>query len=113
MKLNSKEKTAYRATKHFKALRLLKLVECNNRCSLCGVKKSNRNLQLHHVNPDKYNEPDEDKFTVILCSTCHKFIEQKIKVLNNTKNPVTNNRIELYRLLKPYSSLLNNISLDR
>lgn len=103
MIMNSQEKNKYRKTKQFKQLRNIKLDEANCRCHLCGVKKPNRYLQVHHINPDKYAEPDEYDWTILLCSACHEYLEAKIKVLNNKKNP---DKPLLRALLKPYSTLI-------
>ena len=106
MILTSKEKSKYRATKHFKNLRLNKLEECKYRCKFCSVKKPKCYLQLHHIDPTKYADENEALYTVILCPECHKFIENKIKVLNNPKNPETEEKKKLRELLKPYSILI-------
>jgi 5-methylcytosine-specific restriction endonuclease McrA len=99
--MTSKEKAKYRAGKHFKNLRLQLIKEAENCCSLCGVRKPSRYLQIHHVNPDKYKAPDEADYCVVLCSECHKYLEHKIIVLTNHKNKQT-----------PYTEILKNIFKD-
>jgi hypothetical protein len=86
MKLTSAEKTAYRKTNQFRALREVVLQSTKNHCALCGVKKSSSELHIHHINEEKYKEDDEIFFVVPLCSTCHTFIERKIRVFKNPKN---------------------------
>jgi hypothetical protein len=86
MKLTSAEKTAYRKTIQFKSLREAVIQTTRNHCVLCGVKKPSSQLHIHHVDEEKYKEDDEIFFVAPLCSTCHTFIERKIRVLKNPKN---------------------------
>lgn len=102
--MTSKEKIVYRKSVKFQNLRTSKIAEANNRCQLCQVRK-NKGLNIHHIDESKYNQPDEADYTVVLCPVCHKFIETKLKVLNNTKNPDNVHTIKLRQLIQPFTNV--------
>ncbi len=110
MLLSSKEKTKYRRSVQFKAIRKQLLEKADNRCQCCSVKKSKKNLQCHHIDETKYRENDEINYVIVLCSECHSFIEKKIRVIKNKKNPVPDS---LLLFLSAYSIDAKKILNDR
>ena len=106
MILTSKEKTNYRKTVKFKSLRKEIIEKYHKRCGICGCKP--KRLEVHHKNPSKYMEEDEIDFLIPLCSTCHNYIEYCIRVLNNKKNPVIEFTIQLFDLIRNFTTELNN-----
>lgn len=97
--MNSAEKSAYRKTAKWKLYREHKIKQSNCTCSLCGMVKK-KGLHLHHINPQNYGcETDSD--TVVLCYTCHRFVELKWKTLQK-KN--TLDALALFNIIKFYHS---------
>ena len=52
-----------------------------SRCQLCGRKKTARQLDVHHIDPSRYDFLQADKFKV-LCTSCHEFVENMVFVAN-------------------------------
>lgn len=84
--LNSKDKAKFRATLEWKNFRKKMLLANRNEmgrdgkpagyhCVLCGSrKKSARALDLHHIEPENYDNLDPSKFA-LLDTKCHEFVE--------------------------------------
>ena len=78
----------FRRSKEWKSFRESLLDQVGNRCQLCGTRlsgKQKKRLQIHHLDPENYNDLDPQKFRV-LCTTDHKLVEKMAtKILG--KNP--------------------------
>lgn len=75
------EKTRFRNTVAWKRFRESMLDASGYQCQCCGMKygKIRRHiLNVHHRDPENYQDLRPDKFRV-LCVTCHEFIEFMIK----------------------------------
>jgi hypothetical protein len=87
--VTTEEKTKFRTRVAWRSFRKEKLQTCENRCELCGTKYSGKRtkmLQVHHHDPDNYDDLTADKFSV-LCSGCHEVVEKiskKLKAKNYT-----------------------------
>ena len=42
---------------------------------MCGIKKTAKGLDLHHLTPALYDLLEPDRF-VLLCTSCHEFVER-------------------------------------
>lgn len=73
--------TEFRRTKVWKKFREKMLKKVDNTCELCGTiysGKRTRQLQVHHLFPEKY-ELLEEVFFKVICSSCHDLIERFIR----------------------------------
>lgn len=101
--MNSSEKTKFRSTKSWKIFRKSLLEERSNTCELCGGKysgKLTRKLQIHHLDPDNYEDLDPKKF-VVICSSDHELVERISKKILS-KNTTLKNKEKWYNLLKDF-----------
>jgi 5-methylcytosine-specific restriction endonuclease McrA len=74
--MTSKEKTAYRTTKHWKQRRLLTLERDDYHCRLCGrsIKKGGN---VHHLDDSRPYDEDSIDNLVSLCKGCHRHVAHK------------------------------------
>jgi predicted HNH restriction endonuclease len=81
----------FRTTKVWKDFREKLLLERGAECTMCGTKYSGkriRQLQVHHRDPEHYEDLTPEKFC-LLCSGCHRIVERlskKIRGKNGVKN---------------------------
>jgi hypothetical protein len=98
-----KERTKYRSTKVWKTFRSQLIEQAQGRCFLCGQKyygKQKKYLQIHHLDPECYDDLDPNKF-IVLNSACHDLVETvSIKILG-TKSDSLLNLEHWVRLLWP------------
>lgn len=69
------QKTRFRQTVAWKRHRLEMIKKVDSRCELCGIKKSAKGLDVHHLDPGNYEDLDPGKFKV-LCTDCHAYVER-------------------------------------
>lgn len=75
MEPTGKEKTRFRGTVAWKRHRLAMVKGAESRCELCGIKKTAKGLDVHHLDPGNYTDLNPDKFKV-LCTDCHAYVER-------------------------------------
>lgn len=98
--MTSAEHTKFRSTSRWREFRSRLLEERGYRCACCGIKKK-KGLQIHHKDPDQYEDLTSEKF-VILCSDCHGLVEKMAKRFRGKKaNTITNSEL-WYELLSPF-----------
>jgi DNA-directed RNA polymerase subunit RPC12/RpoP len=59
-------------------------------CSNCGYNEYEEGLEAHHIDGDRKN--NDDKNLLVLCGTCHNFVERKVFVIINRKLILNNKR---------------------
>jgi len=98
--MTSAEHTKFRSTSRWREFRSRLLEERGYRCACCGIKKK-KGLQIHHKDPDHYDDLTPEKF-IILCSDCHGLVEKMAKRFRGKKaNTITNSEL-WYELLSPF-----------
>ena len=79
------EKTKFRSTKRWKTFRETLIKKRGHSCELCGSIKPSKQLDVHHLRPDEYDNLDETKFK-ILCTSCHGFVEEMVLKIGHIPN---------------------------
>lgn len=74
----SKEHAKFRRSSVWKKFRLSIIAERGPVCELSGLKRK-KNLQLHHCDPEHYEDLDPSKF-VLLTAAEHKNIERLLRI---------------------------------
>ena len=67
----------FRSRVAWKNFRAMMIESTRGRCQCCGMyyaPRSRRMLNVHHLDPDQYDDLQPGKFRV-LCVTCHEFVE--------------------------------------
>lgn len=78
--MNQKAKTKYRASPKWKETRQIILKQYDYTCYICKIEKrasQSRFLQVHHIVPSSYGNEDIEEL-VLLCSSCHKHLLERI-----------------------------------
>jgi predicted HNH restriction endonuclease len=71
------DKDRFRRKKVWKDFRSQIIKARGARCELCGIKKTARGLDVHHLTPDAYTVLEHHRFK-ILCAGCHEFVERMV-----------------------------------
>ena len=98
--MTSAEHAKFRSTTRWREFRTHLLENRGYCCACCGIKKK-KGLQIHHKDPDQYDDLTPEKF-VILCSDCHGLVEKMAKRFRGKKvNTIANAKL-WYELLSPF-----------
>ena len=111
------ERSKYRLTVEWKRFREGIIETKKGCCEMCGQRyygKQKKALQLHHLNPAKYNNLDPKDFK-LLCGACHDIVEKFALKLKGSKKDMMANKekwIDLLRDYLPYDVILDKEVVD-
>lgn len=100
------QKTLFRQSKVWQEFRAGMIYLQNNRCECCGMVypgAKSRQLQVHHLFPEKYELLNPANFSVV-CSSCHDLIERFVtRIKGAAFNPPDNFSLWMQLLLRHLS----------
>jgi hypothetical protein len=91
--MTNAEKSKFRQRVAWKRFREEQLERTNFTCEMCGQRyygKRKKVLNVHHLDPERYDDLQEQKFKV-LCQPCHEIVEtMTMKICGKNRSKIKN-----------------------